>query len=189
MSTNLWFVHITCDMGFVFSIWKISPPPRHKFDILKMSFLPFELEVAINCDIESVQESVKNISTINEFNRPWGRLTTMGQPFPSHQEGFSLGEGMPDIPPSALHSTWHRYQLDHAHNHPVWESLSFSTFWIHDEALSIATVKVRISERRRKWNQTYNGIQKVCIIWTTQKGVVIVVKACLPLQSKFMEGL
>jgi hypothetical protein len=92
-------------MGFVFRFWSISPPPGHKFYIVKMSFLPFKLEVAINREIEDIQESVKSISTF-KFNRARG-LTIMGQPFPSHQEDFSRGEGKPGIPPSALHSTCH----------------------------------------------------------------------------------
>src|SRR6202522_4748074 len=82
MNANLWFVHITCDMGFVFSFRNISPPARHKFYVLKISFLPFELEVSINRDIEGIQESVNSIRKFNEFNRVRGGLTIMGQPFP-----------------------------------------------------------------------------------------------------------
>jgi hypothetical protein len=55
-------------MGFVLCLWTICPPTRHEFDIFNTPFLPFELEVTINGEEESIEESVM-IRMINERRR------------------------------------------------------------------------------------------------------------------------
>jgi hypothetical protein len=77
-----------------------------------MALLPFELEVAVNRDIEGIEEpSRTNIRIIdNVKNRG---LTITDRRSPNRQEDYARGEGMLDIPPLTLHSTWHRHLLDH----------------------------------------------------------------------------
>ena len=52
--TSLHLVDKVRDVSFLFFLWNISPPTRHEVDIFDMQFLPFELEVAVNHDEESI---------------------------------------------------------------------------------------------------------------------------------------
>ena len=72
-------------MGLILLLRNISSPPWHKFHVLEMMLLSFELEVAVNSDIKSVEESVTNIRDFQVLGKS---LTTMGQPFPIRQEDF-----------------------------------------------------------------------------------------------------
>lgn len=76
-------------MGFIFGFWNIGTPARHKLYILEISLLPFELEVAVDGNVEGIQEPVASISIIQEVKI--AELTTTGQPFPSHLGDFVLG--------------------------------------------------------------------------------------------------
>jgi hypothetical protein len=47
------------NMSFVLGFWNISHPSWHEFNVFEMSFLPFELEVPIDGDIEHIQEPIE----------------------------------------------------------------------------------------------------------------------------------
>jgi hypothetical protein len=79
-----------------------------------MTLLSFEFEVAVDSDIKGVEESVTNIRNFQVLEKS---LTTMRQPSPIHQEDSFQDEGMLDIQPSALRSTWHQCLLDHDPDH------------------------------------------------------------------------
>ena len=151
-------------MSLIFSFRNISPPAGHEFDILDIALLPFQLEVTVDSNIENIQESVITIRTIANSQITEIQLTIMGQPVPSHQEGFSRGVGMPGIRPSAHHLLWCQYQLDRDPYHLVSEPLSSATFGIHDGSPDNDTIEVRISQNYKKSTRTYNRIGKIGVI-------------------------
>ena len=52
--TNLFLVDIVSNMGLVLFLRTIGPPTRHEFDIFNTPCLPFEFEVAVDGEEESV---------------------------------------------------------------------------------------------------------------------------------------
>ena len=84
-----WYIIVVTtggDMGLVL-LWTIYPPTRHEFDIFNTPFLPFEFEITIDGEEESIEESVlcmminerrkKRNETYNKtpaFSQPSGRL-------------------------------------------------------------------------------------------------------------------
>ena len=77
-------------MGLILLLRNISPPAQHKFYVLEMALLSFQLEVAVDSDIKGIEESVMNFRHFQILKKS---LTTMGQPFPNHQEDFFQDEG------------------------------------------------------------------------------------------------
>jgi hypothetical protein len=54
-------------MGLILFFWNISTPSWHKFYILEITLLSFELEVAIYSDIKRIEESVVNVRNFQVF--------------------------------------------------------------------------------------------------------------------------
>lgn len=52
--TNLFLVNVVSNMALVLRLRNVGPPTRHKFDIFDPPFLPFKLEVAIDCKEENI---------------------------------------------------------------------------------------------------------------------------------------
>jgi hypothetical protein len=57
--TNLRLVDKVGDVTLVLRLGNICTPTRHEFDIVDTPFLPFELEVTVDCEEESVEKSTR----------------------------------------------------------------------------------------------------------------------------------
>jgi len=50
------FVNMICNVTLILLFWNISPPSGHKLHVLEVALLSFEFEVAIDCNIEGIEE-------------------------------------------------------------------------------------------------------------------------------------
>ena len=54
LNAYLWLINIISNMGLILFLRNIGPQTRHKLYIFEIPLLSFELEVAVNSNIESV---------------------------------------------------------------------------------------------------------------------------------------
>ena len=54
LGTHLGLIDIISNVSLIRCLGNISTPSRHKFHIVKMTLLPFELEVGVDGNIERI---------------------------------------------------------------------------------------------------------------------------------------
>lgn len=54
LGTHLGLIDIISDVSLIRCLGNVSTPSRHKFHVVKMTLLPFELEVGVDGHIESI---------------------------------------------------------------------------------------------------------------------------------------
>jgi hypothetical protein len=54
LGTNIGLINIISDVCLIGCLGNISTPSRHEFHIVKIALFPFELEVGVNGNIESI---------------------------------------------------------------------------------------------------------------------------------------
>jgi hypothetical protein len=112
-ATNLFLLNKVRDMRFVLALRNVSPPTRHEVNILDVSFLPFELEVAVNSDKQRIKEPVGMYDKDQQKGNTENKSTIGPQRFPNRPEDFDQGEDMPDIRQLTPLWMWHRCPLVH----------------------------------------------------------------------------
>ena len=51
---NLQLVNVVSNMTFVIGLGNIGSQTRHELDVIDISFLPFELEVTVDSNVEDI---------------------------------------------------------------------------------------------------------------------------------------